>query len=66
MWIVDWGKVKGRAIEEMVLPAEPYEWHIDLTRFGTIKHCGFGLGFERMVLFATGIDHIRYARRTDL
>ncbi|CAN8253024.1 unnamed protein product [Cochlearia groenlandica] len=50
--------IKAR-IEEMGLPIEPYEWYIDLRRYGTVKHCGFGLGFERMILFATGIDNIR-------
>ncbi|CAN8248352.1 unnamed protein product [Cochlearia groenlandica] len=60
-------------IEEMGLPIEPYEWYIDLRRYGTVKHCGFGLGFERMILFATGIDNIRdvipfprYPGRADL
>ncbi|XP_010483144.1 PREDICTED: asparagine--tRNA ligase, cytoplasmic 1 [Camelina sativa] len=46
-------------IKEMGLPIEPYKWYIDLRRYGTVKHCGFGLGFERMILFATGIDNIR-------
>ena len=46
-------------IEEMGLPIEPYDWYLDLRRYGTVKHCGFGLGFERMILFATGIDNIR-------
>ncbi|EFH65088.1 hypothetical protein ARALYDRAFT_894970 [Arabidopsis lyrata subsp. lyrata] len=46
-------------IEEMRLPIEPYEWYLDLRRYGTVKHCGFGLGFERMIQFATGIDNIR-------
>ncbi|RXH87612.1 hypothetical protein DVH24_034512 [Malus domestica] len=40
--------------EDFIFAAEPYEWYIDLLRFGAVKHCGFGLGFERMVLFATG------------
>ncbi|BFG28933.1 hypothetical protein CerSpe_152070 [Prunus speciosa] len=60
-------------IKEMGLPLEPYEWYLDLRRYGTVKHCGFGLGFERMVLFATGIDNIRdvipfprYPGRADL
>nr|XP_043627255.1 asparagine--tRNA ligase, cytoplasmic 1-like [Erigeron canadensis] len=44
---------------EMGLPLEPYEWYLDLRRYGTVKHSGFGLGFERMILFATGIDNIR-------
>ncbi|KAK2986245.1 hypothetical protein RJ640_027340 [Escallonia rubra] len=60
-------------ILEMGLPLEPYEWYLDLRRFGTVKHSGFGLGFERMILFATGIDNIRdvipfprYPGRADL
>ena len=60
-------------IAEMDLPIEPYEWYLDLRRFGTAKHSGFGLGFERMVLFATGMDNIRdvipfprYPGRADL
>ncbi|KAJ4708582.1 Cytoplasmic asparagine-tRNA ligase [Melia azedarach] len=64
--------IKSR-IEEMGLPFEPYEWYLDLRRFGTVKHSGFGLGFERMLLFATGIDNIRdvipfprYPGRADL
>ncbi|KAJ4720546.1 Cytoplasmic asparagine-tRNA ligase [Melia azedarach] len=64
--------IKNR-IMEMGLPLEPYEWYLDLRRFGTVKHCGFGLGFERMILFATGIDNIRdvipfprYPGRADL
>lgn len=55
------------------LPLEPYEWYLDLRRFGSVKHSGFGLGFERMILFATGIDNIRdvipfprYPGRADL
>ncbi|XP_050370807.1 asparagine--tRNA ligase, cytoplasmic 1-like [Argentina anserina] len=48
-----------KRITEMGLPIEPYDWYLDLRRYGTVKHSGFGLGFERMVLFATGIDNIR-------
>jgi len=48
-------------IEEMGLPREPYDWYLDLRRYGTVKHAGFGLGFERMVLFATGLENIRDA-----
>ncbi|KAL8160827.1 hypothetical protein V2J09_012316 [Rumex salicifolius] len=62
-----------RRITEMDLPLEPYDWYLDLRRYGTVKHCGFGLGFERMLLFATGIDNIRdvipfprYPGRADL
>ncbi|CAK9865829.1 unnamed protein product [Sphagnum jensenii] len=46
-------------LEEKNLPQEPYEWYLDLRRHGTVKHAGFGLGFERMVLFATGLENIR-------
>ncbi|CAH8355353.1 unnamed protein product [Eruca vesicaria subsp. sativa] len=60
-------------LEEIGLPVEPYEWYLDLRRHGTVKHSGFGLGFERMVLFATGMDNIRdvipfprYPGRADL
>ncbi|XP_023520843.1 asparagine--tRNA ligase, cytoplasmic 1-like [Cucurbita pepo subsp. pepo] len=60
-------------IKEIDLPLEPYEWYLDLRRYGTVKHSGFGLGFERMLLFATGIDNIRdvipfprYPGRADL
>lgn len=60
-------------ITDSGLPLEPYEWYLDLRRFGTVKHSGFGLGFERMILFATGLDNIRdvipfprYPGRADL
>ncbi|KAI3904304.1 hypothetical protein MKW92_039270 [Papaver armeniacum] len=48
-----------KRILDQGLPLEPYEWYLDLRRYGTVKHSGFGLGFERMVLFATGLDNIR-------
>jgi len=46
-------------IEEMGLEVKDYSWYLDLRRFGTVTHSGFGLGFERMMLFATGIENIR-------
>ncbi|KAI5334711.1 hypothetical protein L3X38_024844 [Prunus dulcis] len=46
-------------ILERGLPVDLYQWYLDLRRFGTVKHCGFGLGFERMVMFATGLDNIK-------
>eukprot|EP01018_Ginkgo_biloba_P006305 Gb_13621 [translate_table: standard] len=51
-------EVIDKRIQEKGLPREPYEWYLDLRRYGTVKHSGFGLGFERMVLFATGLDDI--------
>ncbi|KAK9861825.1 hypothetical protein WJX84_011032 [Apatococcus fuscideae] len=41
------------------MPLEPYEGYLDLRRYGTVPHAGFGLGFERLILFATGLDNIR-------
>ena len=41
------------------LPAEAYWWYLDLRRYGTVPHAGFGAGFERLVLFATGMENIR-------
>lgn len=54
-------EVIAKRIQELGLPTEPYEWYLDLRRFGTVKHTGFGLGFERTVLFATGLDNIKDA-----
>jgi asparaginyl-tRNA synthetase len=41
-------------MQEMHIPAEDLSWYLDTRRFGTVPHAGFGLGFERMVLFITG------------
>lgn len=38
-----------------------YEWYLDLRRYGTVPHAGFGLGFERMLLYVTGLGNIRDA-----
>ena len=43
------------------MPLEPYAAYLDLRKYGTVPHSGFGLGFERLVLFATGLDNIREA-----
>jgi len=47
------------AIEQTSLPIEEYQWYLDTRRFGTVPHAGFGLGFERMVMYATGMQNIR-------
>ncbi|MEZ6086721.1 MAG: asparagine--tRNA ligase [Pirellulaceae bacterium] len=44
---------------EMQLSSEDYWWYLDLRRFGTVPHAGFGLGLERLVQFATGMTNIR-------
>lgn len=46
-------------MEEMHIPAEEMSWFLDTRRFGTVPHAGFGLGFERLVQFVTGMSNIR-------
>ncbi|MDX2092896.1 MAG: asparagine--tRNA ligase [Kofleriaceae bacterium] len=48
-----------RRIAEMGLHASDYWWYRDLRRYGTVPHAGFGLGFERAIIYATGIENIR-------
>ena len=46
-------------IREMKLDPHDYGWYRDLRRYGTVPHAGFGLGFERAILYATGVENIR-------
>ena len=48
-------------IEEHKLPKEAFEWYLDLRRFGSVPHGGFGMGIERVVTWICGIDHLREA-----
>jgi len=48
-----------RRLEESGLPREPFEWYLDLRRYGSVPHAGFGLGLERTVAWICGLDHIR-------
>jgi asparaginyl-tRNA synthetase len=48
-----------RRIEELKLPVKDLWWYLDTRRFGTAPHSGFGLGFERLILFMTGMGNIR-------
>ena len=48
-----------KRMEEMNIPTEELSWYLDTRRFGTVPHSGFGLGFERMVQFVTGMGNIR-------
>ncbi len=48
-------------IDEMGLPKDEYGWYRDLRRYGTVPHAGFGLGFERLVMYCTGLQNIRDA-----
>ena len=51
--------VLKKRIQELGIDAEELWWYLDLRRFGSTPHSGFGLGFERLVLFATGMSNIR-------
>ena len=46
-------------IDELGLKREDYSWYLDLRRFGGTKHAGFGIGFERLIMYLTGIPNIR-------
>jgi asparaginyl-tRNA synthetase len=46
-------------LEELGLPKDQYNWYRDLRRYGTVPHAGFGLGFERTIVYATGMANIR-------
>ncbi len=54
----DYDKLMAR-IEELHIPMKDMWWYLDTRRFGTVPHSGFGLGFERLVLFVTGMTNIR-------
>lgn len=51
--------VLEKKLREHNLNPVDYSWYLDLRRYGTVPHAGFGLGFERLVQFATGMDNIR-------
>ena len=48
-----------KAIAHFGLNAEDYDWYLNLRRYGGVEHAGFGLGFERLVMYMTGIENIR-------
>lgn len=54
----DYDKLAQR-IDELNIPMKDMWWYLDTRRFGTVPHSGFGLGFERLVLFVTGMTNIR-------
>uniref|UniRef100_A0A7S3CLW5 asparagine--tRNA ligase n=1 Tax=Strombidium rassoulzadegani TaxID=1082188 RepID=A0A7S3CLW5_9SPIT len=51
--------VLDRRINEMNLDIDSYWWYRDLRKYGSVPHCGFGLGFERLVMMATGVENIK-------
>lgn len=46
-------------MHDLKMKMEPLDWYIDLRRYGGVKHAGFGLGFERLIMYVTGMDNIR-------
>ena len=50
-----------KRLEEHKLPAQDYEWYLDLRRFGSVPHAGFGMGIERVVSWICGLEHLREA-----
>ena len=48
-----------KRMEEMDIPKDEMYWFLDTRRFGTCPHAGFGLGFERLIMFVTGMTNIR-------
>ena len=46
-------------MDELGMEKEGYQWYLDLRRFGGVEHAGFGLGFERLIMYITGIQNIR-------
>ncbi len=51
--------VLERRMDELNLDKDGYDWYLDLRRYGTVPHAGFGLGFERLVNYITGMTNIR-------
>lgn len=54
----DYKKLLNR-MKELNMPLEEYTWYLDLRKFGSCKHAGFGLGFERAIMYLTGMQNIR-------
>ncbi len=48
-----------RMMEEKDIDPKDYEWYLDLRRYGTTQHAGYGLGFERLIMYLTGVSNIR-------
>ena len=56
--IADYALLKQR-IEEHNLPIDAFQWYLDLRRYGSVQHAGFGMGIERAVAWICGLDHVR-------
>jgi asparaginyl-tRNA synthetase len=48
-----------KRLEEHKLPSEAFEWYLDLRKYGSVPHAGFGMGVERFVAWMCGLEHVR-------
>jgi asparaginyl-tRNA synthetase len=53
------GDLLVKRIHEHNLPEEAFQWYLDLRKYGTVPHSGFGMGIERVVTWICGIEHLR-------
>ena len=51
--------LRSRMIGKGMADIEEYDWYLDIRRYGTVPHAGFGLGFERVIMYITGMQNIR-------
>lgn len=56
---IDQTEALEASIAEKGLESEAYQWYLDLRRYGGVPHSGFGIGFDRVLLYATGLQNIR-------
>jgi asparaginyl-tRNA synthetase len=56
----NYDKLQAKMVEFGLNP-EDYWWYLDLRKYGSVPHAGYGIGFDRLVLYVTGIDNIRDA-----
>ena len=56
----DLDKLEGR-LQVHGLPRDAFEWYLDLRKFGSVPHAGFGMGIERVVAWLCGLKHVREA-----
>jgi len=49
----------AKKIKDNHLPQEEYQWYLDLRKYGETKHSGYGIGFERLLMYVTGMENIR-------
>lgn len=54
----DYNKLRNR-MKELAMPLDNYDWYLDLRKYGSCNHAGFGLGFERAIMYLTGMQNIR-------